>query len=264
MIAQKQKKTSQIDQLFFYVLVRSWNSFKYFDRCIDSILNQKYALFQIIFVDDCSNYNAEQKKYMKQKLANHKIIFNKKRKYSIRNAYEVIHKCIKNDDAVVVSVDGDDWLANSEVLTTLNKTYQNENCFFSYGSCSIWNDSRIHHQSSFDPIANTAYPSEVIKDKSFRTIPFRPLHLRSWKVWLFKKINLRDFLYVDRSWLRFCEDMAIFFPFLEMYPKKYVVISDILYIYNRETINNDIKVNRFETIREEIFIRKKTPYEQKS
>ena len=256
----KQKIRSDI---FFYVLIRSWNAFEYFDRCIDSVLNQTYKNFKILFVDDCSEYTTAQKGYINKRLKNHIVEFNKKRVFSVLNVYKMISKFAKKDGAVILNLDGDDWLLDSKVLDYLAKVYKNSDCLLTYGECLLWDGKEYSsHPSRFiKKRTNIPYPKKVVKNSSYRLEPFYPLHPRAWKVWLYKKIKKEDFLRYDGSWLEFAEDQAMFFPMLEMANGRYKVIKKPLYAYHVGAKQSDIKQNLIKLLKDELIIRKKKPYE---
>ena len=247
---------------FFYILVRSRNSFQYFDRCVNSILNQNYTEYSILYIDDHSNYTTKEKKYIKQKLQNHEAIFNKFRKYSLKNAYEVIHKYATKEKSVVVSLDGDDWLYNTNVLQILNDIYEKQDCVATYGDCYIWKNATLSEKPASKTLeyCNIPYPQEIIDTKSFRKYPFLPLHLRTWRTKVFKKIPISEFKDHEDNWFKFCEDQAIFYPILEMYPKKVLCVTKPLSIYNQDNDNNDFKKNFIEQVKDELFIRKMKKY----
>lgn len=251
------------EKVFFYVLIRSWNSFEYFDRCIDSVLNQTYKNYKILFVDDASPYTKTQKSYIKNKLKNHVVIFNRKRRYSLFNLYYMLRKYAKNDNAVVVNLDGDDWLLDNIALDYIAKIYsKNPKCLLSYGECVLWDGKKYSKPSRFVmENTNVPYPKSVVKNNSYRLYPFLPLHPRTWKVWLFKKIKKEDFLRPDGSWLQFAEDQALFYPMLEMANGSYSVIKKPLYVYNIATMHSDVKSNTLALLKDELIIRKKKPYE---
>ena len=249
-------------QIFFYVLIRSWNSYEYFDRCVDSILNQTYKNFKILFVDDSSNYTKKQKEYIRKKLKNHTVVFNKKRKFSVFNAYKMLRKYAENNDAIVLNLDGDDWLLGRMVLEYLAKVYsENPECLLSFGECVFWDGKKNSTPSRFvKEYTNIPYPKKVIRQNSFRKYPFSPLHPRTWKVWLFKKIRKQDLLRPDGTWLEFAEDLAMFLPMLEMAAERYKVIKIPLYVYNISSKHSDVKDNLLGLLKDELIIRKKKPY----
>lgn len=249
-------------EIFFYVLIRSWRAFEFFDRCVGSVLNQTYKNFKILFVDDHSNYTISQKNYIKNKLANHIVCFNKKRFFSVRNAFIMIHKYAKGDDSVVVNLDGDDWFFDKNTLSYLAETYRRSGCLLTWGECVFWDGAKFSKPSRFlKPYTNTAYPKGVIEENSYRKYPFLPLHPRTWRAWLFKKIKKEDLLREDGSWIKLVEDQAIFYPMLEMASGKFKVIKKPLYVYNIATGQSDLNKNLLEFLKDELIVRKKQPNE---
>lgn len=241
----------------FFVLVRSWNAWHYFDRCIDSIFRQKYSDYTVLFVDDYSPYTQQQKKYIKHKLTNHVAIFNTARKYSLRNAYELIHQYAKKQ-SVIVTVDGDDWLLGRQVFSYLARIYTQTTCAFTYGDCLFHKPGTPIHKKLASDCGrdNHEYPSWVKEKKSFRRYFFLPLHLRTWKTELFTSIPRSQFVDERGHWFRFCEDQAIYYPFLES-GAPYQVIQKPLSIYNSGHTHSDEALHHKDMLLDEIRIRKK-------
>lgn len=256
-------KSQEENEVFFYILIRAWKAFQYFDRCIDSVLNQTYKNFKILFVDDASDYTPNQEEYIRKRLKNHITRFNQKRKYSVFNAYKMIRDFAENDDAVVFNLDADDWLLSQDSLEYLAKFYKrNPNCLLTYGECLYWDGKGFSKPSRFvKKYTNVPYRKSIIRKNSYRKEPFLPLHPRTWKVWLYKKIKKEDFLRPDGSWLQFAEDQAMFFPMLEMANGRYTVIKKPLYAYNIATKHSDVKLNTPKLLKDELITRKKVPYE---
>jgi glycosyltransferase involved in cell wall biosynthesis len=251
------------EPIFFYILIRHWKAFEYFDRCINSVLNQTYKNYKILFVDDASGYTKQQKEYIRRVLQEHQVIFNKVRKYAVRNAYEIIHQYCDNIDAVIVNLDGDDWLYNSSALQFLSNQYSQYNIDATYGECMVWNGKSISNKPSRNlyKFTNIKYKANVIKNRSYRIEPFLPLHPMTWKIDLYKRIRNSDFKDPNNNWLKFTQDQSIMYPILEMAQKKVRVISQPLYVYNTSETNHDINKNKLGLIRDEIIIRKKVKYE---
>jgi len=226
------------------------------------VLNQTHKNFKILFIDDFSNYTRKQKSHIIKKLKNHTVKFNKERRHSVYNAYKMLHECTENDDAVVLNLDGDDWLFNDNVLAHLSKIYrQNPNCLLTYGECLLWGGEEYSRSSHLiKEYTNIPYPKRIIRKSAYRLEPFYPLHPRTWKVWVFKKIEKADFLRPDGSWLEFAEDQAMFLPMLEMANGRFQVIKKPLYAYNVASKHSDTKRNLIKLLKDELIIRKKKPY----
>jgi len=245
--------------MHFYILIRSWNAFPYLEKCLQSVLAQESDNYTVLFVDDCSDYTKAQKKWIQSMLKEHACVFNQERKFSVRNAYEMIHAYAEKRNSIVVNVDGDDWLNGENVLQVIEETYvKDEKCVLTYGDCYYFdpgNEKHLQQASKTSKFVNHRYPPEVEIKKKYRSVPFLPLHLRTWKTAAFKKISQSQFKRPDGSWLKFCEDQAIFYPILEMSDGNYQVIQQPLYFYNRENSRNDNKVHLRECFLDELSIR---------
>lgn len=242
-----------------YFLIRARNAFPYFDRCIDSIFSQKNAHYTIIYIDDASNLHTQQKKYVRQKLRDHIVVFNRERKYSVHNAYEAIHKYVP-DDGIVISLDGDDWLIGNDVIDEILSVYDKTQCTMTYGNSLYYRPGHAHHGealTTFHPFANKRYPTAVERNRTYRLTPFRAFHLRTWRAYDFKKLEKSNFLFPDGTWLRFCEDQAIFYALLETPGSSYSVIHTPLSFYNATNEENDERMYLKEKIIDEVAIRKK-------
>jgi glycosyltransferase involved in cell wall biosynthesis len=250
-------------QVPIFCLVRSYKAFPYLEKCLTSLLSQDYANYTILFVDDNSKYTAQQKKWITQKLKNHVVVWNTQRKFAVRNAYEMIHGYVKDDTAIIVNVDGDDWLAHEQVLSEVARVYEQKKCFLTYGDCTYFSSDKSLNgklASQQNPFVNKRYSKKVEKEVTYRSEPFLPLHLRTWKAGLFKEIPQKSFLLPNGDWMTMNEDMAIFFPLLEMCEGKYEVLSEPLYIYNIENPLNDKKNHLKEKFFHELYLRKNKSY----
>lgn len=245
----------------FYILVPAWNNFRNFEKCVNSIIRQNYKNYQIIYADDCTEYTTRQKRYIADKLKGQIVHFNKSRLYAVRNIYEVLHTYAENKNAIVVNLDGDDWLLHENVLTAIAKTYVSEKCLLTYGDCLTWDGKNISQPLHIlKKNINVPYSSEIIKRNSYRKELFFPSHIRTWKINLFQRIKREDFLDASGIWLKYCVDMAMYFPMLEMAGGEYTVIREPLYVYNVGTGKNIIQVDPLNTVKEELILRRKTPY----
>ena len=68
------------------VIVINYNNFKYLNRCLNSLIQQKYKNFEIVLVDDNSTDNSlelAKNFFKKQKFKKNKIIVNKKKKQNL-------------------------------------------------------------------------------------------------------------------------------------------------------------------------------------
>jgi len=243
----------------FYFLVRHWKSPSYLKRCLNSILSQSFSNFSILFIDDASIEDLELKRWVKSKLKRHVCIFNDVQRFSLQNAYEAIHSFVDEKEAVIINVDGDDWLLSPDVIERIAYEYKSTECILTFGNCQYYAPKTPNHLkvvTSIQPTLNQRFSKEVEETRSYRHTPFIPLHLRTWKADAFKKIKKNDFLRPDKTWIKFCEDQAIFYPLLENSEGRYSVINEVLYSYNIDNPLNDAKIHSSERLFDEVWIKR--------
>jgi len=246
----------------YYFLVRHWNSPKYLKKCLKSILSQNDNNYTILFVDDFSITDRKLKSWIKATLKHHVVVFNKEQKYSIRNAYEMIHTYVREKNSIIINVDGDDWLTSDGVIKEVDSAYSTGACLLTYGNCRYYAPGTSLHgktASTLSNLTNRRYPFDVDRLKTYRNEFFYPLHLRTWDATSFKKIPMSYFLRPNGEWQKCCEDQAIFFPLLEISGGNYKVLDKVLYSYNLSNPLNDAKVNQEDRLLDELLLRKLNP-----
>lgn len=221
----------------FVIVIPSYNNSKYCEKNIISSLNQNYNNFRIIFTDDCSKDNTFE---IVEKLVNsHKnkdkctLIKNENRIGALENLYNMIHSC--NDEEIILTLDGDDWFPDENVLAKLNNYYSNEDIWMTYGQ---YTNFPMGGKGVAAP-----YPQKVIDSNNFRQHQWGASHLRTFYAWLFKKIKKEDLMY-EGKFLPMTWDFGMMFPMMEMAGNHQKYIDEILYVYNLENPINDHKVNQ--------------------
>lgn len=237
----------------FVVVIPSYNNIKWCEKNIESVLEQNYDNFRIIYTDDCSKDGTfEQVQKLIRKSPNGTkctMIKNDVRLGAMENLYNMIHSC--EDDEIIVTLDGDDWLANDNILSKLNDVYGSGDIWMTYGQYQNWPNSGIG--------ISAQYPDNIIKSNSFREYKWCASHLRSFYTWLFKKIKKED-LMKDGKFFVMTYDLLVMYPLLEMSKFHSKFISDVLYMYNMDNIINDHKVNRKLQHDLDLYIRKMPKY----
>lgn len=235
-VAQNVQVTENRDRRFV-IVIPSYNNERWAERNIESALRQNYPYFRVIFVDDCSRDNtyalaeATARKYPNTDSI---VVKNPTRIGALANLYNAIHSCA--DDEIVLTLDGDDWLAHDNVLTHLNNVYKSGNIWLTYGQYTNHPDGG---RGISQPI-----PQNIIDRNGFRHFTWCASHLRTFYSWLFKKIARHDLTMNDGSFFPMTWDFAIMFPMLEMAGSHSQFIGETLYVYNLENPINDHKVNR--------------------
>lgn len=238
------------------VIIPSYNNSKYFERNLLSVISQDYDNFTVVYTDDCSPDNTG--KLVEEFIAKHnqgdkvKLIRNVDRKGAMCNLHTMIHAC--DDDDIVVTLDGDDWLAHNRVLKRVHEAYSDDDVWFTWGSYSD------HPQSSRG--CSKPIPPDVLNNNTYRRHPWCTSHLRTFKAKLFKHIKQEDFYGPKGKWLDVAWDLSFYMPFVEMGGHHGRYIHDILYIYNNENPIQDYKIKLREQEAMASYIRRKTPYKR--
>ncbi len=235
------------------VVVPSYNNAKLYKWNLDSLCFQNYDNYRIVYIDDCSPDGTGDlvRAYIDEHNLQGKVtlIRNEVNKGALYNLYNVIHQC--DDDAIIVTVDGDDKLAHNNVLKRVNSEYQDPNVWMTYGQ----HESYPNGKKGF---CRHIHPA-VIQKQAYREVDWVTSHLRTFYAGLFKKIKLKDLLY-EHELFRVTWDMAFLFPMLEMAKGKWRFIPEVLYVYNEDTPLNDYKLRLIKQLRCDKVIRAKEKY----
>lgn len=237
------------------VVIPSYRNQAWYERNLASVFSQDYTNYRVIYIDDCSDDGtahlvaAYVRAYGKQDKV--RLIKNTVRKGALNNIVEAIASM--PDHAIVVMLDGDDWLKHSGVFSKLNETYADRSVWLTYGQFELYPGGVV---GKCRP-----YPPHVIERNAFRSYEWIASHLRTCRAWLFKKIRQEDFMlrgaYFQMTW-----DQALMFPMLEMAGIHARCIEEVLYVYNIANPINDQNVDPIGQCAIERIIRAKLMYER--
>lgn len=225
----------------FFVVVPSYHNKKYCIENLESVVRQTYKNWSMIIIvdglieeDDGTGDMLEA--YVTSHGLEEKVIIkrNNARLLALHNIYDAITHYCPDDYAVVVLLDGDDWLHDKFVFERLNRIYTRYNVFLTHGQFCIYPGGKKSDC--------TAIPAYYVKNNMFRDYRHMPTHLRTFYAWLFKNIDLEDLL-LDGQFFKMTGDQAIMYPMIEMAGERHAFIPDILYVYNCENELNDYKVD---------------------
>jgi len=230
----------------FIIIVPVYNSEKYIEKCLASILSQNYKNYELIVIDDCSTDNTA------SKIPCNSI----KNSSRLGSASGNIAKAIKlfsdNKEDIIVTVDGDDFLYNNNVLSYLNGVYQDKQICMTYGQYIPISKS---YGKFCKPITNTQTYRK--SGKWFVS------HLRTFKNKLWHKIDDNDLRDKKNEYYKVAGDASYIYPLIEMCGQKHCkFIDEILYIYNDLNPANDMKTNAKEQLRVATEIRAKPIYKE--
>ncbi len=248
----------------FKIVIPSYNNEEWIEPNAASILNQTYTNYDVLYINDASTDNTlslihELKN--NYNLNNWKIINNlqnKKRGYNVSPYNKNIIEFMENDEDILVFVDGDDWLFDENVLSKLNDYYNKNTPWMTYGGMYVYPESQLANPQ------NSLYNNEVHLNNLYRKDLWRASHLRTFKWWLYKKINDKDLKYSKTNKYYFhAEDLATSYPCLEMCPKEKIgVVNFPTYAFNQTPNNRQRGIKREEMAGTELEqeIRNQTPY----
>ena len=240
----------------FKIIIPLYNVEKWIKICLRSVRVQDYKNFECIILDDLSTDNSVQ--MIKEEIAHDtrfKLVINQEKSYALKNIYDGIKISNPKPEDIIITLDGDDWLASKKVLSTLNEIYNKQDCWLTYGSYAEYPGNQ---RGKFAK----KIPTKVIEDSSYRTHQWCSSHLRTFKHHLWNKIKKQDLLDNEGKFYRMTWDMAFMFPMLEMAGSKSHYVKDILYIYNLGNPLNDHKVDNSYQIQLEKEIRGKPKYKK--
>lgn len=237
------------------VVTASYKNAEWYKKNLDSVFNQKYSNWRMIYVDDCSPDGTGQlvQAYVVERGFQDKVVVvcNQERKKAMANLYFAIHQCAPTD--IVVILDGDDWLAFDGVLSTVSSMYDSGDVWITYGQYKEYPSGAIGFCRD--------YPRDVVANNAFRYYPHGPSHLRTFYAGLFHKIELSDLMYKG-EFFPMTYDLAMMFPMLEMAGEHFRFCATPLLDYNTVNPINDHKISRDLQRACDIDIRARARYER--
>jgi glycosyltransferase involved in cell wall biosynthesis len=236
----------------FKIAVIAGPAQNYIQKCLASIVAQDYKNWhcQVIIDPVDSSYGLAQR-YESDQL---RVLRNTESKYALANIIKAFELLNPIDDDILITVDGDDWLASEKSFSILKKYCDdNSDLLVTYGSWIAYPNPNVTTN-------NGSYTEEHFK-YGIRRVSWRASHLRTMKYKVWKHIKDEDFRDQDGNYFRSALDLAIMWPALEMAGhRRSRHIPDILYTYNQETPFNDDKLRLKEQMYFTDYIAAKKPY----
>src|SRR5215470_14434496 len=238
----------------FVVVIPSFNNARWCRRNLESVLNQAYSLFQVIYVDDASTDDTPHlvAEYLTESATADRVTFhrNSSRVGPVANIDRAVRSCDPN--AIIVLVDGDDFLAHPHVLTRLNAIYQDPDVWVTWGQFTRFPQDS---EGFCAPI-----PSEIVSANAFRDYPFVSSHLRTFYAGLYQRIRPIDLQDSAGRFFTTAGDVAQMWALHEMAGPHGKFVDEVLYLYNRDNPLSDDKLDRYGQVRTEMEIRRKARY----
>jgi glycosyltransferase involved in cell wall biosynthesis len=230
--------TKTTGELMFRVVVPVYNAEKWVAKCLQSIREQTIGNFTCVVVDDASSDNTATIARQFCRTDNRfKFVGNTERVGALANIIHAIDLHKAHDTDVIVTVDGDDWLAHNKVFARLAQAYCDPHVQLTYG--------QFMQMEQQEPGWCRRYPDEVIKNRAYRQYDWIASHLRTFRYKLWRQINRKHLNdpQTGKPW-EMAWDVAMMVPMLEMCgPEQFQFIPEILYSYNNLNPLNDHKVD---------------------
>ncbi len=237
------------------VVVPSFNSVSYLDKTLQSIENQTIRDVDVCVIDDASTLPMQRSLIEKYCTKNGWLpLFHQKNQgalVSIKNGIEALN-CDRED--IIVIIDGDDWLADHLVFSTLLEVYEFPSVYLTYGSFETYPKNCLNITYAA-PVSK-----EIIDQQLYRQTPWIYHHLKTFKYHLWKHLKDSDLRNLNGEYYMVTSDRAFFYPLLELAGHHIRFIDRILYIYNLENPLNDHKISRDEQLLEEHYIKSLPKY----
>ena len=237
------------------ILTGFYNAENYIERCLGSIMGQSYKDFTCYITHDLStDKSVELVKNMIEGDSRFILIDdNEKKLYQAGNFDKVIRNNINIlDNDVLIEVDGDDYLPDSNVFKRINELYKDN---------SVWiaNGSFRYHEG---PVG---FASKQDNFDALRKANFTASHIRTWRAFLWRNINENDLKDENGDYWQWSGDLCFMFPMLEMAGEEhYRFMTDINYVYNAQNPINEHKVDITMVNDHATKIRNKVPYKKLS
>ncbi|MDN3507638.1 MAG: hypothetical protein P0S94_01810 [Simkaniaceae bacterium] len=203
----------------FVVIVLSQEGDSFSLQNIDSIMNQKYPDFRVIFVNFGEDHTtlSDTKNYIDEQGLKHRVSFINSSDHSSADYYHIITAC--RDEEIIVQMDAKDWLASDFILEKLNETYEDSDVWLTYGQY-------------------LEYPSlEKGRIRSERTTKKTPTpwvfsRLKTFYAGLFKEVQQKENASGNPG------DPSFLFPMLEMAKWHVRFIPEVLYVKSNTSVKS--------------------------
>ncbi len=198
-------------------------------KCLESIYRQNYdkTKYVHLFIDDHSNNGTKEliEAWLEQH-PDHNVRFIARTKRVGGTANTVDGFRMAPAEAIVLEVNGDDWLPDSDVLNFLNKVYDNPQVWMTYNTF-MYSDGR-------SPEHNHPYPQCIVTKGDYRNYTkWVGQHLHTFRAPLFS--HLAEETFIDPQTGEYWEsadDQAIYLSLLELSGIHARHIYRTTYIYN--------------------------------
>ena len=219
----------------FVFIIPSYNNAEWVERNLASVCTQAYPHWRAMYVDDASTDTtlALAKQIVEAHGCTHRFTFvaNPTRQHQAHARYVAYTHPSTTSDEVAIFLDGDDWLVDASVLTTLDKQYRDHDLVCSYGQFIEYENGEAHP----DRVRGAqSYPADVVKANAYRAhAKWVTQHLRTVEAGLLQRIP-KAYLQHEGDWIRCCTDVAEMLFVLERSGGRHRNAGRPLLVYNKD------------------------------
>jgi glycosyltransferase involved in cell wall biosynthesis len=224
----------------------------YIGKCLDSVRSQSYTHWEAyVTIDPYGDKTFEEAHKARGRDQRIFITRNSRPRYSMTNLVCAVERSAAQPEDIIVVLDGDDWFAVDQALAIIVDTYARSHCWMTYGS---W--------VSNAPACPGKWPAYPEGTTDFRGTTWLATAVRTWKKWLWERIDDADLRDEHGQYFRVTEDLAAMFPMLEMSgTRRARHIPEVLMLYNRENPHSCSTTKFDELLWNARYIRSKRPYQ---
>jgi glycosyltransferase involved in cell wall biosynthesis len=239
----------------FHIVSTERNAGRDLLRCLDSVHGQRYPRdnFRHLVIDDASTDDtpALVEAWCEQHPGHTvDLVRRSQRRGGTWNTLDGIRQA--DSEAIVVELNGDDWLPDPGVLSFLNKVYQDP---------GVWMTYNTQRESTGVIPFQLPLPREIRRSRTYRDHPWATSHLHTFRRPLFDHVPER--IMVDPETGTFWEsadDVALYFYMLELAGDHALHVWRITYLYNFHE-QTEFRLDREGQLARERRIRQGTPAE---
>ncbi|MDX8430984.1 MAG: hypothetical protein SNF33_04175 [Candidatus Algichlamydia australiensis] len=213
------------DKEFVILIVSTAINEQFWERNLNSLLTQAYENYRVVYLDGGSSQRMldriEYSVAQNEKAELVTII----RKEEKRSLFEHYCDVVKNlaDDAVVVHLDGNDWLAHDLVLQKLNSAYSCQGVWLTYGGYLEYTPGKA--VSSIE-----AFQQQVSGQRRSSSVPWFRSPLKTYYAKLFKQLDFSAIYQEDQALTG--SSWGFMLPMVQMAGRHVHYIPEVLYVHN--------------------------------
>ena len=234
----------------FYVVSAGWRAGQAAVRCLETVWHQRYPRDRVhhLYIDDASPDDTPDliRHWLDHETRpNVEFIRNPDRQGMLANNLRGFRSAPQ--DAIVLELDGDDWLPDPGVFLFLNKVYADPSVWMTYNTLARHPDGKL--------LRPLGPPRRVVRDNAFRDWEWMMSHLHSFRAPLARHVPNRCL--VDPTTGRYfdtAQDLAFGLAMLELAGRNSRHIYRITYTYNFRELSDE-SLDRASQLRADAVIR---------